>query len=83
MAPESKPADPSIRSNYEPHMTYTPTLQHTLSRVQMPVVRLQLHREKKKGRNHTRRRLLGESGLIFNINSNGGATPLHVNHAIK
>lgn len=48
VTPESEPADPSIRSNHEPHMTYTPTLQHALSRAQVPVVRLQLNKGEKK-----------------------------------
>lgn len=56
MTPESEPADPSIRSNYEPYMTYTPTVQHMLSRVQVPVVRLELNKKKRKAIILTRRK---------------------------
>lgn len=77
VTPESEPADPSIRSNHEPHMTYTPTLQHALSRAQVPVVRLQLNKgEKKKRREKSYSQ--GESGWIFHTNSNIEASTLHL-----
>lgn len=79
MTPKSEPADPSIRGNYEPHMTYTPTLQHTLSRVQVSVVRLQLNKGIKK-RNHTHK---DKSGWIFNTNSNTEASLLHVKGIVQ